>query len=115
MSERVLIIGAGKVGRGLFRAFRASGAVEVLGLHGRRPSPFTTSSGNLPPAIADANTIVVAVRDEQIDGALADLMDDRSPSGRRRVASGTAVVHTSGGAEPELITRLADLGMSGGT
>lgn len=114
MTERILIVGAGHVGRGLFRAFRASG-IDVLGLHGRRPSGYTTSSGALPATIADANTIVVAVRDEQIDDALAELMNERGAAGRRRIASGTVVLHTSGGAEPSLVPRLSDFGLSGGT
>jgi len=113
VAERVLIVGAGQVGRGLFKAFRASG-IDVLGLHGHRPSGYTTSSGALPPTIADANTIVVAVRDDQIDGVLADLIDQRN-GGRGKIASGTVVVHTSGGAEPELLPRLAEFGLSGGT
>jgi len=113
VAERVLIVGAGQVGRGLFKAFRASG-IDVLGLHGHRPSGYTTSSGALPPTIADANTIVVAVRDDQIDGVLADLINQRN-GGRGKIASGTVVVHTSGGAEPELLPRLAEFGLSGGT
>lgn len=114
MSERVLIVGAGQVGRGLFRAFRASG-VEVLGLHGRRPSAFTTSSGGLPASIANANTVVVAVRDDQIDDVLEELMHERGPTGRGRLAPGTVIVHTSGGSEPSLVPRLAEVGLNGGT
>lgn len=114
MTERVLIIGAGQVGRGLFRAFRASG-VDVLGLHGRRPSAWTTSSGALPSSIANANTVIVAVRDDQIDGALSELIAERGAAGRGRIASGTVILHTSGGAEPELIRRLQEIGLSGGT
>ena len=114
MSERLFIIGAGQVGRGLFRSFRESG-VEVVGFHSRRPSPIATSYGVLPPVIGDANTIIVAVRDDQLDSVLADLVDATSPSGRRRLASGTVVVHTSGGAEPPLIPRMVEMGLSGGT
>ena len=114
MSERVLIVGAGQVGRGLLRAFRASG-VEVLRLHGRRPSAFTTSSGPLPEAIGDANTVVIAVRDNQIDDALGQIVEERGVNGQGRLASGAVVVHTSGGAEPSLIPRLAEIGLSGGT
>jgi predicted short-subunit dehydrogenase-like oxidoreductase (DUF2520 family) len=114
VAERVLIIGAGQVGRGLFKAFRASG-IDVLGLHGHRPSAYTTSSGALPATIADANTIVVAVRDDQIDGVLADLINQRGNGGKGKIASGTVIVHTSGGAEPELLPRLAEFGLSGGT
>jgi predicted short-subunit dehydrogenase-like oxidoreductase (DUF2520 family) len=114
VSERVFILGAGKVGLGLFRAFRAAN-VELIGLHARRPSPMATSSGSLPAAIGDANTVIVAVRDEQIDDALAEVIDAAASSGRRRLASGTVIVHTSGGAEPELMTRLGEIGLSGGT
>lgn len=114
MSERVFIVGAGQVGVGLFRAFRAA-RVEVVGLHSRRHSSVATSSGQLPSAISDANAIIVAVRDDQLDGVLADLVDAAAPSGRRRLASGTVIVHTSGGAEPELLSRLGDMGLSGGT
>ena len=111
MTERVFIIGAGQVGRGLFRAFKPSG-VELIGLHGHRPGPWTTSHGPLPIAMSNANTVVVAVRDEQIDDVLDELIAER---GRGRVASGTVVVHTSGGAEPELMPHLAQVGLSGGT
>ena len=114
MTERVLIIGAGQVGRGLYRAFRASG-VEVLGLHGRRPGSDTTSSGALPPAVFDANAIILAVRDEQIDDVLDDLIRAYGSGRRGRLASGTVVVHTSGGAEPTLLPELTKLGLSGGT
>jgi len=114
VSERVFIVGAGQVGVGLFRAFRAA-RVEVVGLHSRRHSSVATSSGQLPSAISDANAIIVAVRDDQLDGVLADLVDAAAPSGRRRLASGTVIVHTSGGAEPELLSRLGDMGLSGGT
>ena len=114
MSERVFILGAGQVGVGLFRAFRAA-HVEVVGLHSRRPSPVATSSGHLPSSIGDANTIMVAVRDNQIDDAFAELVDATSTSGRRRLASGTVILHTSGGAEPELQSRLGDMGLGGGT
>ena len=114
MSERVFIVGAGQVGRGLYKALRNSG-IDVLGLHGRRPSAWTTSSGALPSTVANANAIIVAVRDNQIDDAVAGLINERQQGSRGRIASGTVVVHTSGGAEPELIPRLTEFGMSGGT
>lgn len=114
MTERVFIIGAGHVGRGLYRAFKASG-IDVLGLHGHRPSPWTTSTGSLPMAVSNANAIIVAVRDDQIDDVLSNILSERGSGARGRIASGTVVVHTSGGAEPELIPRLAEVGLSGGT
>jgi len=114
VSERVFIVGAGQVGKGLFRAFRAAG-VDVLGLHSRRPTALATSSGHLPATNAEANAVIVAVRDDQLDDALAEVVDATTASGRRRVASGAVIVHTSGGAEPELLSRLGDMQLSGGT
>lgn len=114
MTERVFIIGAGHVGRGLHRAFKASG-IDVIGLHGHRPSPWTTSTGPLPASVSNANAIIVAVRDEQIDDVLSDIISERGSGARGRIASGTVVVHTSGGAEPKLIPTLAEVGLSGGT
>jgi predicted short-subunit dehydrogenase-like oxidoreductase (DUF2520 family) len=114
VTERVLIVGAGQVGRGLFKAFRASG-IDVLGLHGHRPSAYSSSTGPLPPVIADANTVIVSVRDNQIDDAVAELVNGMRKGGRAGIAPGTVVLHTSGGAEPELIPRLAEFGLSGGT
>ena len=114
MTERVLLIGPGHVGRGLFRAFRATG-IQVLGLHGHRASAWTTSTGALPASIADANTVIVAVRDDQLDDTLADLVAERGSGGKGRLVSGTVILHTSGGAEPMLIPHLAELGLSGGT
>ena len=114
MSERVFIVGAGQVGVGLYRAFRAAG-VGVLGLHSRRHTPLATSSGSLPSSLGDANAVIVAVRDEQIDAAIAELVESTASTGKRRLASGTVIVHTSGGAEPPLVPRLGELGLSGGT
>jgi len=114
VSERVFIVGAGHVGVGLFRAFRAAN-VEVIGLHSRRHSSVATSSGSFPATIGDANAVIVAVRDYQLDGVLSDLVETTTSSGRRRLASGTVIVHTSGGAEPELLSQLEGTGLSGGT
>ena len=114
MSERVFIVGAGHVGRGLFRAFRGSG-IEVLGLHGRRHTAWTTSTGPIPSSISDANTILLAVRDNQIDDAIAELIDHGPHNHRPRLATGTVVLHTSGSAEPELIPQLSRRGLGGGT
>ena len=114
MSERVFIVGAGQVGRGLFRAFRTSG-IDVLGLHGRRHTAWTTSTGAIPATVSDANTIVLAVRDNQIDDAIYELIDQRPGAPRQRLATGTVVLHTSGSAEPELIPQLTERGLGGGT
>ena len=111
MSERVFIIGPGHVGRGLFRAFRASG-VEMVGLHGRRPSAVATSTGSLPGSMSSANVIIVAVRDPQIDDAVKELSD---AAGSGRMARGAVVLHTSAIAEPAGLRALSEAGFATGT
>jgi len=111
VSERVFIIGPGHVGRGLFRAFRASD-VEVVGLHGKRPSGVATSSGALPAEMAGANVVIVCVRDPQIDDTMEELMA-AAKSGL--VQRGTVVLHTSAIAEPPGLAALSDAGFPGGT
>ena len=99
----VFILGAGRAGRGLSRALRASG-IDVVGLHGRRSeaTPDLVTAGPLPAAARDAATIIVAVRDGQIDGALGELAE-------ASLASGAVVLHASGSAEPAGLTRLRAL------
>jgi len=109
MSERVFIIGPGHVGRGLARAFRASG-IRLIGLHGKRASGFATSTGQFPPEIANANVIIVAVRDSQLDAAIAELV-----AAERQVAQGTVVLHTSAIAEPPGLETLRAKGIDAGT
>lgn len=111
MSERVFIVGPGHVGRGLVRAFRASG-VEVVGLHGKRPSGVATSSGALPEEISRANVVIVCVRDPQLDEAIEELI---AASRSGLVERGTVILHTSAIAEPEALRALSDAGYPGGT
>jgi predicted short-subunit dehydrogenase-like oxidoreductase (DUF2520 family) len=111
VSERVFIIGPGHVGRGLFRAFRASG-VGVVGLHGKRPSGVATSSGTLPKEMGGANVVIVSVRDPQLDDAIEELTV-AARSGL--VVHGTVILHTSAIAEPSGLRALSDAGFPGGT
>ena len=111
MSERVFIIGPGHVGRGLFRAFRASG-VEVVGMHGRRASGVATSYGVLPGEMSAANVIVLSVRDPQLKEAL-EQVEAAAKDGR--VARGSVVLHTSAIEEPAGLERLSAAGFPGGT
>lgn len=111
MSERVFVIGPGHVGRGLVRAFRAS-EVEVIGLHGKRPSGVATSSGALPEEMSGANVVIVCVRDPQLDEAVDEVMA-AAKSGL--VERGTVILHTSAIAEPEGLRGLSDAGFPGGT
>lgn len=111
MSERVFIIGPGHVGRGLFRAFRASG-VDVVGLHGKRPSGVNTSTGEIPPEAARANVVLVCVRDSQLDDAIAEVA---AAAASGRIARGSVILHTSAIAEPAGLGALSAGGYPSGT
>jgi predicted short-subunit dehydrogenase-like oxidoreductase (DUF2520 family) len=111
VTERVFIIGPGHVGRGLFRAFRASG-VDIVGLHGKRPSGVTSSSGNIPAEVARANVVIVCVRDTQLDAAVEEVQLAASDG---RIQRGTVVLHTSAIAEPRRLLELGQSGYPGGT
>ena len=111
MSERVFIIGPGHVGRGLSRAFRASG-VEVVGLHGKRPSGVATSTGAIPTDVSRANVVIVCVRDAQ----LGDTIDEvASAATDGRISRGTVILHTSAIAEPTGLNALTQGGFPSGT
>ncbi|MFL5487557.1 MAG: Rossmann-like and DUF2520 domain-containing protein [Gemmatimonadaceae bacterium] len=111
MSERVFIIGPGHVGRGLFRAFRASG-IDVVGLHGKRPSGVATSSGAIPAEVAHANVVMLCVRDSQLDDAVGEVQVAAADG---RLQRGTVVLHTSAIAEPRGLADLGQAGFPGGT
>lgn len=86
----------------------------MIALHGRRASEETTSAGEYPASLAEANIIVVAVRDGEIEGVCAGLAElQRKKPGT--LAHGAAVLHTSGTAEPASFVVLRKLGVSAGT
>ena len=109
MTPGVFILGAGRAGRGLSRALRASG-VHVIGLHGRREEgePDVVTSGPIPDAAHAADTILVAVRDGQLEEALGELA--AAP-----LAAGAIVLHASGSAEPSALAQLRSAGHPCGT
>jgi predicted short-subunit dehydrogenase-like oxidoreductase (DUF2520 family) len=111
MTDRIFQVGAGQVGRGLNRAFAASG-VHVIGMHSRRPSGSASSHGDLPAIIGDANLVIVSVREPQLDGVMQQLL---AAAQGGRLARGTAILHTSAVAEPGALTELTALGFPGGT
>ena len=109
MTRGVFILGAGRAGRGLSRALRASG-VHLIGLHGRREErePDVVTVGAIPDAAHAADTILVAVRDGQLEEALGELA--AAP-----LAAGAVVLHASGSAEPVALAKLRKAGHPCGT
>lgn len=94
MSDRLFVLGAGRAGRGLTRALREAG-FAIVGLHGRRAEAWDPpiTGGPLPPGIAQATIILVAVRDGQIEEAFTELAG--AP-----LDPDAVVLHASGIAEP---------------
>jgi len=111
VTERVFIIGPGHVGRGLFRAFRASG-VDVVGMHGKRPSGVATSTGNIPTDAARANIVIVCVRDPQLDETIEEVI---VAAHEGRISRDSVILHTSAIAEPAGLNTLTLAGFPGGT
>lgn len=113
MSERVFIVGAGKVGRGLAYAFRSAG-LQVLGVHARTPRDGATTSGDYPPVMSEANVIILAVTDSELDDACHALAvvarEKASP-----LTHGTIVLHTSGTVTPPALAELRSAGSPCGT
>jgi prephenate dehydrogenase len=109
VTDAVFVLGAGRAGRGLSRALRASG-IDVIGLHGRRVElePDVVTAGPLPGTLAGASVVIVAVRDGQLDEALGELAG--AP-----LAAGAVVLHASGSAEPRGLTALRASGHPCGT
>ena len=103
---RVFVMGAGRAGRALAHAMRASG-VAVVGLHGRRPAGDATS-GALPPSLSTATVVLVTVRDGELDAALGELAT-------ANLAPGAVVLHASGSAQPAALDALRAQGHPGGT
>ena len=110
MIDGVFVLGAGRAGRSLARAFAASG-VRVAALHGRLASDerdLEVHAGPLPPDLGGARTVVVTVRDDQLDAALGEIAD---LDGVRELV----VLHASGSADPAALGRLRSLGHACGT
>lgn len=113
MSERIFIIGAGKVGRGLAYAFRSAG-LQVLGVHARTPRDGATTSGEYPRVMSEANVIILAVSDSELNAACHTL----ALVGREKgspMTHGTIVLHTSGTVTPPALEELRSAGSPAGT
>ncbi len=107
--EPIFVMGAGRAGVGLARAFRAAG-VEVAGLHGRHEAggPDGVTAGALPPAFGRASVILVTVRDSQMGDALRELL-------AAHPAPGAVVLHASGSADPAMLGKVRREGHPAGT
>lgn len=107
--QPVFVMGAGRAGLGLARAFRAAG-VDVVGVHGRHEAagPDRVSVGALPASLARAAVVLVTVRDAQMDGALLELLEAGPPTG-------SVILHASGSAEPAMLEEVRGAGHPAGT
>jgi predicted short-subunit dehydrogenase-like oxidoreductase (DUF2520 family) len=106
----VFVLGAGRAGRSLARAFVVAG-VDVVGLHGRQADPSATppvTGGPLPEALGTASVILVTVRDAQLGDALRQLAS-------ARLAPGAVVLHASGAMDPVEASALRSVGHGVGT
>ena len=111
MTERIFVLGAGRAGRGLARALRASGA-QVVGLHGRREEhegpDGRVTAGAIPGVVREASIILVTVQDAQLESALTSLVP--AP-----LAPQAVVLHASGSSDPEALEALRASGHPAGT
>lgn len=83
-----------------------------MGLHGKRPSAVATSSGDIPKEAAQANVVIICVRDTQLDDTITEVA---AAARDGRIARDTVVVHTSAIAEPAGLAGLSSAGYPGGT
>lgn len=113
MSERVFIIGAGKVGRGLAYGFR-SVALQVLGVHARSPRDGATTSGPYPKVMSEANVVIIAVSDVALNEVFHSLAVVAKGKGSP-LTRGTIVLHTSGTVSPPALDELRAAGFPCGT
>lgn len=109
-SGGVFVLGAGRAGRSLARAFVVAG-VDVLGVHGRRADTSArppVSAGPLPETLGSAAVVLVTVRDAQLGDALRQLSS--AP-----LAPGAVVLHASGATDPPEASMLRTQGHPVGT
>lgn len=113
MSERIFVIGAGKVGCGLAHAFRSAG-LRVLGVHARTPRDGASTSGAYPKAMSEANVVIIAVT----DNSLNEVCHALAVAARARnspLTHGTVMLHTSGSVTPPALDELRAAGSPCGT
>lgn len=109
-ARTVFVVGGGRAGRSLARAFVVAG-IDVVGLHGRHAEPFAKppiSAGPLPASLGRATVVLVTVRDAQLGGALRQLA-------AAALAPRAVVLHASGATDPPEAVALRDGGHPVGT
>ena len=109
-SGTVFVLGAGRAGRSLARAFAVAG-VDVVGLHGRQADSAAEpaiTAGALPQSLGRARVVLVTVRDAQLGDALRQLS-------AAALAPGAIVLHASGATDPAEATALRTAGHPVGT
>lgn len=109
---RLFVLGAGRAGSGLARAFRASG-VEIVGVHGTRAVESAAAgervtAGPIPEQVREADVVLVTVQDARLENALAELI--RAP-----VRPAAVILHASGSSEPQTLDRFRERGHACGT
>lgn len=106
----VFVLGAGRAGRSLARAFVVAG-VDVVGVHGRQADHAAVppvTAGPLPKSLGGAAVILVTVRDAQLGDALRQLAT-------AHLRPGAVVLHASGATDPAEASTLRALGHPVGT
>jgi len=106
------IVGPGRAGLGLALAL-AKASVRVLGVHGRRPRAVPggvrLTVGPVPPWLAEADVVLLAVGDDALAGLVADL------AGSGAIRPGQVVLHLSGARSSDVLAPLAELGAATGS
>ena len=109
-SGTVFVLGAGRAGRSLARAFVVAG-VNVIGLHGRQADPAAippVTGGTPPSTLGDASIVLVTVRDSQLGDALRQLAGSQ-------LAPRAVILHASGATDPAEAATLRAHGHAVGT
>lgn len=99
--------------------------MEVIGLHGRHSEPGITT-GTLPATVDEADVVIVAVRDAQLEGALREIIAaERASSSLRQPSRPTGsgggsthrpvILHVSGSSTPRALGELRARGHATGT
>ncbi|HLU24639.1 MAG TPA: Rossmann-like and DUF2520 domain-containing protein [Longimicrobiales bacterium] len=120
MSERIVIIGPGRMGLALGSALVRSGITETLTFYGRSLEPpphplFEPEHGSaeyrfgIPPLPAETTVVILAVP----DGALAEVAHELAALGR--APAGCAALHLAGALSADVLAPLHAVGYAVGS